>query len=194
MFLEKGNVLQLYLGVKDSIEKQYEKGMYVVYDDTYVVCGNHEKPNYDYIQEHNIKIFDIATEGGTIVVSSGDIGFGLVAHYQSDKTNKYLKFAKEKYLDFFTKKGLNVSVENNDVLVDSTYKVASYSSHRYGDYVFGVFQLSVNVNLDLIHHICQKEMIKIPKGLSEYGVTTEELLDVLFEIDNEYQNKEGAEV
>lgn len=35
--------------------------------------------------------------------------------------------------------------------------------------------ISMNVNLDHIKAICKKPMEKVPKGLSEYGITTEEV-------------------
>ena len=40
---------------------------------------------------------------------------------------------------------------------------------------FPIWVISMNVNLDHIKAICKKPMEKVPKGLSEYGITTEEV-------------------
>lgn len=46
---------------------------------------------------------------------------------------------------------------------------------RYGriDYTAGF--IGINTNLEHIKAICRKPMQKVPKGLSEYGITTEEV-------------------
>ena len=38
------------------------------------------------------------------------------------------------------------------------------------------YQISINQDLDVIKHACTKPMEKIPKALSEYGITTEEMV------------------
>ena len=63
------------------------------------------------------------------------------------------------------------------MLVDGIYKVASYSSRRFGDLLFSAFHISYEVNLDLIMKICTKPMEKTPKGLNEYEITEQELYD-----------------
>ena len=34
----------------------------------------------------------------------------------------------------------------------------------------------VNVDLEAIKNACKKPMVKVPKALSEYGITTEEMV------------------
>jgi hypothetical protein len=46
---------------------------------------------------------------------------------------------------------------------------------RYGRIDFSSAALSINIDLDHIKAICRKSMNKVPKGLSEYGITTEEV-------------------
>ena len=41
--------------------------------------------------------------------------------------------------------------------------------------------LCLNVNLDHIKAICKKPMKKVPKGLSEYGITTAEVEKMFLE-------------
>ena len=149
---------------------------YIVYDKHYVVAGSDNPPRYDYIQEHNIDMFHITTAGGTIVVSEGDIGIGIFDDV--DVVNSYLSNLKESVVSYLRELNLNVTDEDNDILIDG-FKVASYSSKAINGsrYAFGVFQFSVNVDLELINNICTKPMRKIPKGLSEYGITTDEIIE-----------------
>ena len=67
-----------------------------------------------------------------------------------------------------------------DFIVDGKYKVASCSSINAGDnFIYTGFHFSVNVNLEHIKNICQKPMVKIPKGLSDYGVTSNQIVEFL---------------
>jgi hypothetical protein len=46
---------------------------------------------------------------------------------------------------------------------------------RYGNLDFTGVAIGINTNLDHIKAICKKPMVKVPKGLSDYGITTEEV-------------------
>ena len=48
--------------------------------------------------------------------------------------------------------------------------------------------IGINTNLDHIKAICRKPMKKVPKGLSEYGITTEEVEQWFLD----FCEKEGA--
>ena len=168
----------------DAVQRQIENAIYCIYEKNYVVEGIETPPNYEYINEHNIEILNIQTMGGTIVVSEGDIGFGLTRSTNTE-TNRFLEQAKNNLISVLERHNCVVNVIDNDILVDG-FKVASYCSKILGNVCLGVFQLSVNVNLDLIQHISNKPMVKTPKGLSEFGITTEELeQDVVLKTANE---------
>lgn len=173
MYLKKESPENTKEIITNCIREQTEDCLYLLYEDTYVVPGNGIQPNLEYISENDVKLFEMPNEGGTIVVSKGDIGFGSV--FYENKTNEFLDYCAEKLKEYLISKNLDVKVENNDILVDNTFKVGSFSSRRYGNVIFGVFQISINVNLELIKHVCNKEMVKVPRGLSEYGITTEEI-------------------
>lgn len=174
--MEQKSPRELEKIVASCFQEPHFASAYVVYDDNYVVAGSDNPPDYHYIYSHCIQMFNIKTAGGTIVVSRGDIGVGIFADI--DTTNSFLNDMKNRFLQYLQDKGIEVAEDNNDILIEG-FKVSSYSSKAINgsNYVFGVFQFSVNVNLDLINHICKKPMNKIPKGLSEYGITTEEILE-----------------
>ena len=86
-------------------------------------------------------------------------------------TNGIIKFA-----DYLKQKGLNsVRCDNNDVLVDN-FKVASGAEAILPTGLLYIcYQISINQDLEVIKYACTKPMIKVPKALSEYGITTEEI-------------------
>ena len=70
----------------------------------------------------------------------------------------------------------SVRQDNNDVLVDD-FKVANGAEVILsGGYHYIAYQISINQNLEIIRHACLKPMVKVPKALSEYGITTEEMV------------------
>ena len=116
------------------------------------------------------EIVESYNNAGTIVSNAGDI---LVGHFAQPENGWYDRFIAY-VLDWLKVKGLNAEYVSNDILVDG-YKVCGMCITRYGriDYTGGI--ISMNVNLDHIKAICKKPMQKVPKGLSEYGITTEEV-------------------
>lgn len=58
--------------------------------------------------------------------------------------------------------------------------MASGAEIRVGDNlknVYNTYQISINQDIEAIKHICKKEMIKIPKALSDFGITAEEIVN-----------------
>lgn len=160
----------------ECIQNKDSSILYIVYEEPLVVRGSEEIPNEEYISEHNINIFDIRTGGGTIVVGQGDIGIGF-ASPDTDRINNALWRIRDMFIEYLRTKDIAVELSDNDLMING-YKCASYSSKAISnDMCFGAFQFSVNVDLELIRNICNKPMVKIPKGLSEFGITTEEIID-----------------
>jgi hypothetical protein len=75
-------------------------------------------------------------------------------------------------------KGYKAEIIGNDIIVEDEFKVASFSSRRFGKTLFGSFQISFTVNMDLIKSLCTKPMKKIPKGLNDYNIYFEEIYRV----------------
>jgi hypothetical protein len=121
--------------------------------------------------ERGYEVYKMHRNGGTFVLSEGDIGaFGV-----GRVGNTFLKDFVTHMIAKLRERGLNAYWENNDVLVDG-YKVCGISaSITRNSKQFFVFHVAININLDDIKAICTKPMVKVPKGLSEYGVTAEEV-------------------
>ena len=116
------------------------------------------------------EVLDTKHTGGVVVVSEGDIS---VVHF-GNIGNEFLKDFAMYLIGLCKAKGLNATYEDNDILIDG-YKISGLSSTPYGCIQYSTIHLGINTNLEHIKAICKKPMNKVPKGLSEYGITTEEV-------------------
>lgn len=80
-------------------------------------------------------------------------------------------------IKFLKTKGVNAYLEGNDVLIDG-FKIASYMRAYIDGCWNTACHISVGMDLGLIERVCTKEMYKIPKGLKDYGITQQEIIDL----------------
>lgn len=172
-------------GFNDIISNKKQCFIYGIPDDKYVFKGTTELCNCEYCQENDIKILPIPNEGGVIVLSKGDVEIGIFKDNGWDVCNNFIKTLCERLIE----KVPNIEVVGNDLIIDGKYKCAGSSSRNLGDarkpYIYTAIHISLSVDLELIKHICQKEMKKIPKGLVEYGINTEEIVELIKNIAKE---------
>ena len=121
-------------------------------------------------------IYESYYNGGTLVSNKGDVAF---AHFY-DINNGWSERFVEYFLNWLKARGLNAVYDENDVLVDG-YKVCATCVTRYGRIDYTTIFVGINTNLEHIKAICKKHMNKVPKGLSEYGITTEEVEKMFLE-------------
>ena len=159
---------------KHEVERYIKAGwhgiVYGIADTPYVQVHRKMQVDESKSTELGYEIIELYHNGGTLVLNPGDV---LMGHFGEPENDWYSRFTSY-FVDWLKDKKLDAVREGNDVLVDG-YKVSAYCVTRYGriDYT-GVF-VGVNTNLDHIKAICKKPMKKVPKGLSEYGITSEEV-------------------
>lgn len=157
-----------------EIKKNIECGIHTAFRvlvETPVVFVHKEKQiDTETCDALGYEVYEAYYNGGTIVGNKGDIAFAHFSHPDNGWHNKFIAY----FLDWLKRKGLNAEYVSNDIVIDG-YKVCGMCVTRYGriDYTAGF--ISVNTNLEHIKQICKKPMVKVPKGLSEYGITTEEV-------------------
>jgi len=160
--------------ILDIFDGECPKAYYCVHENTEVNYGNENDCDLDYCREHNIKSFMMQRGGGTIVCSAGNIGISVITSVKHGWQCENFSNAFTAWLRSFN---LNVETNHNDILVDG-YKVASSVELRVGknlNRIYSTYQISINQDIEAIKHICKKEMVKIPKALSDYGFTTEDI-------------------
>lgn len=166
--------------LNEIIANKEECFAYCIPDGNYVFRDKKNQLNETYCNEHNIAIIDAHSMGGAIVMSEGDIEIGIFRHNGWDDLNKF----GEALASYLATKINNVKFVDNDIIVDDIYKCAgTYSVNLTGtmedNFILSACHISINMNLELIKNICTKPMTKIPKGLSDYGITTEQIVNFL---------------
>lgn len=167
------------------------KAYYCVHEQTEVNTGIQDDCDMQYCKEHGIPVYLMERCGGTIVCSKGNIGISVITPVEWGwQTTSFLRALAE----YLKSKQLNVEYSHNDILVDG-FKVASSAEIRVGDdlkNVYSTYQISINQDVETIKHICKKEMTKIPKALSDYGITTQEIVGFCEDYwDNFIENKKN---
>ena len=156
--------------IKKNIECGIHTGFRVMVETPVVFVHKERQVDEETCNSMGYEVCEAYYNGGTIIGNNGDMAF---AHFGAIENGWMMRFV-DYLLTWLKDKGLNATYESNDVLVDG-YKVCGLCVTRYGriDYTAGF--IGINTNLDHIKTICKKPMKKIPKGLSEYGITTEEI-------------------
>ena len=160
--------------IQDFILNQKRGIAYCVHDEKSVFITDPNSINQDACVEHGYMVLDTKHNGGVVVVSEGDVSviyFGFIG-------NDWMRRFADYLIDRYKAKGLNATYEGNDVLIDG-YKISGLSARRYGRVQYSTIHIGINTNLEHIKAICKKPMEKVPKGLSEYGITTEEVEQML---------------
>lgn len=156
--------------VKKHIEGGIHKIGYVVIERPVAIVHKAYQVDAEICKELGYDIAESYNNGGTILANGGDI---IVSHLDAPE-NGWLDRFVAYFLEWLKGKGLNAEFADNDILIDG-YKVCGTCITRYGRIDFSSAILAVNTNLDHIKAICRKPMKKVPKGLSKYGITTEEV-------------------
>lgn len=143
---------------------------YVIFENA--TAAVHQKKQVDeaLCQSLGYNVVESYNNCGTIIANKGDFGIGYIGKTE----NQWHKHFVAYFLNWLRNKGLNAEYVDNDILVNG-YKVCGICVNRYGriDYTGGI--IGINTNLEHIKTICRKPMKKVPKGLSEFGITTEEV-------------------
>ena len=146
-------------------------------DEMCVLISSSDPMDKEFLEANGIKTVRLGNAGGCIVAFPENIEVG---HFSKDIDNTFLERLTYEVMAFLKDRGLDVTRNNNDVLIDNTYKVFSTSKATYDKAIlFGAIHVSINCDAELIDQICTKPMKKIPKGLSEYGITSDEMLDLI---------------
>lgn len=162
--------------VKEYLTDKKEHLIIAVMPTTVVSYGWENDLDLDFCRNHNIVTYDSVRDGGTVVISEGSLAIGFIYNNRIYKRFVLSDMLKD-FCNYLKSIGLDSLYNRNDVLIDG-YKVTSGFGYNIApdyEWTFEGVQMSIDVDLDLINNICKKEMKKIPKGLSEYGFSIDDV-------------------
>ena len=169
--------------ILDLLKTEAEDCIYGISDRVYVFSGIHSKLDNEFCARQNLIVIPTPNDGGTIVTGKGDIDIGF---FSKDVHNTFNDEFAKCLIDYLVARGLDASLAKNDIVIDTIYKVGSHSRVQYGPILYSAFHISINVDLELIKAVCMKPMKKIPKGLSDYGITSEEMEQLFLKFADNY--------
>lgn len=160
----------------EFINSKNNETVIVTLNQTEAIYGANDSCNTEWCDKNNVPYAhqDKLSGGGCIIGVKGNIFIDAKRKLDGNSECLSDKFSKA-LSDFLKNKGLSsIRQDNNDVLVDD-YKVASGCETVVDGFKYMGYQISINQDIETIKHACNKPMIKIPKGLGGYGITTEEI-------------------
>lgn len=162
--------------MENFLNSDKEEFKITVLDRTEALYGGESTIDKKWCDEHNIPYSQgkLIQHTGCIIGVKGNILLDIKKYLTNGKA--ICDDFSERLCEYFMKRGLNsVKQDNNDILVDG-FKVASGAEVTLPNgFQYVAYQISINQDLEAIKHACLKPMIKVPKALSEYGITTEEM-------------------
>ena len=159
--------------IKDCLSNKKLGFAYCVHDEKSVFIANAGAVDKKLCTALGYNIFETMHTGGVVVVSEGDVSiihFGEIGNTVMHDFANYL-------VAWYREKGLSATFDGNDILIDG-YKISGLSATPYGHIQYSTIHIGINTNLNDIKMICTKPMVKVPRGLSTYGITTAEVEQV----------------
>ena len=156
--------------IQDFIINQKQGFAYCVHDQKLCFVASADAVNADACYEYGYAVINTKHTGGAVVVNKGDVS---VIHFGDVGNRVMLDFA-DYLIARYRERGLDATYEGNDVLIDG-YKISGLSATVYGGIKYSTIHIGVHTDAEQIREICKKPMQKIPRGLSYYGITTEEV-------------------
>ena len=152
------------------IMEKREDFIYCIYDSPVVFRSLSNDVNVEYCKGKTI--INTGNMGGTIVSSKGDFGIAILKFNGWNVGEDAMLFL----LDKLKGKIPSLSFKSNDLLAEDVFKLASYASINVGDgFIYTIIEISIDPNIEDINNICSKQTNKVPRGLSYYGVTANDI-------------------
>lgn len=145
----------------------------------YVYRGK-EEIDRDYCELNRMTVYDLDYNGGPLIGSIKDLSFGFILPTTFNETSINEVILTRLAL-ILKKRGLNASVNRNDILVDNK-KVGGSFMKKIGNRYILCIQISFRDYMSHIHKLCTKEMKKIPSYLPSKIISRDELQSEIIKV------------
>lgn len=144
-----------------------------------VITNGDAKYNEDKAKEFGVWPIFVGHAGGSILLFPEDIGFTWIIN------KSILPDILKDILEYLKKFNDKIVLEGNDVMLDDK-KLFGTMTLGEGPYYEGMF-FSFNINLEVIKQVCLKPMKKEPYGLSNLGITPEDIEKLIKDLCTKYK-------
>lgn len=180
--MRKVEVVNIEKELVNLITNMSEEIIYCIHENPLVFKSKEGEINSTYCETCGIRICNSFNMGGIIVANKEDINMAIMKREGWNVGKDVLQYIKDR----LSYKISNITINNNDILIDDKYKVISFASINANNrLIYTCLHFSFNPNIELIKNICIKDMVKIPRGLYDYGVSQEEILEIVSSFEKE---------
>lgn len=152
-----GNMLNIPKEINNAIASKTPT-IFLPYAKRRFIWHGNEEIDMDLCSELNIDILTLNYFGGNIVSGPGDFSMGLLVPKTIDVTFEYFL---NRYANFYKKFFSDVTIDNNDILINNKKIQGSIFFDSNDMYFFGT-AISFIDRTNLIKKICKKQSVKIP--------------------------------
>ena len=182
MYIEEVFDFNLVQKVTDAIRDNKRCCLYYLPKQTTAFVGYNNNIDAEKAQQYDVKVFRLNNEGGVIISDKGSLIIGAFF----DEANEFQQTLAFNICQKIMAKGYKAEIIGNDIIVEDEFKVASFSSRRFGKTLFGSFQISFTVSMELIKSLCTKPMRKVPRGLNYYNIYLDEIFYIFINTLNNF--------
>lgn len=164
--------------VKLSRECLSGQGGMIVYvsEGPSVLTGTFNTLDREACNRRGLQIGKAPYHGGSIVNMPGDLSLCITTWGDSEVAREIVDVTA----DWLSGLGVNVSRDNNDVLVDGKKVISWARTMALNGWCQSVVHFSIGrMDLEMVREICTKPMRKVPGQLCEYGITADDILTKL---------------
>ena len=134
-----------------------------------------DEMNDEYCINNGIPVYDIYTNGGTIVVKNGDLSIAIIIPDDIEINSEYiLNGIKNILLKYFE----NVEVSNNDIMINNKKCIGSAHISKNGMIAF-VASCSFSDKTELIRNICTTPSSKMAGYIDSSSLSRDKLKEEL---------------
>lgn len=149
--------------------------------DLSVQYGDDMDVNMDYCKKEGIHCRYEKRPGGSLVLFPGNIIFLDINPVESPR--RFMRFTQD-FIRYLKDNGIDAELDGNDIMVDGKKVVGAISTalpEPYDGWVYFGASISINSDAELIDKICTKPMEKVPGALSDYGLTTTDVMQFILD-------------
>lgn len=152
------------------LKNKIEDCFYGVWEQSSIHYGEDKDFNKDVAYERLLNQYKVRRSGGAIVAQPGDVCCVFLNNDSSDFMSQLKLFIKQK----LEERNIKITTDKNDLLIDDK-KFFGDIREKFGNFYFYGCHISLSVDLETIQKVCLKPMEKVPVGLSEYGISTQDV-------------------